>query len=235
MKHETSKFSVDVIRTNCVPDIPGSWTREEYRQILAACEFDGSEDIADNELPDFAVISLLSYTPEEAAQIVLKIKLGSCLNLSQIKNLACEMQDEKTWEEHPDLSLHEKLFYCHALLYQAFPKSFPEAEAMRCILEVTPENSFAREQLSHANESLVTRILADGMDDLSGLKRLFEDELNKGPFPAAELIVWQYKLTPTTGAAFRIQLYSSGYWLIPILEVSAYQSSAFADMQLLLT
>ncbi|GAB5522830.1 MAG: hypothetical protein Roseis2KO_07020 [Roseivirga sp.] len=232
MKYDISKFSVDVIRTDYVPDIPGSWTKEEYQQVLEACEFDWLMDITDDELPDFAVISLLDYSPEEAAQIVLKIKLGDRLGHGQIKHLAYEMQEEKTWEEHADMSLHEKLFQCHVLLYQAFPKDFPEAETMRCILEITPQNGFAKEQLSQVNKSLLARVLADGMDEHSILNRLFEDELRKGPFQEAEHIVWQYNLVPASGGSFRVQVYSSGYWLTPILEVTEYASAAFADRQL---
>lgn len=234
MKHEISKFRVDVIRTDRVPDIPGSWTKEEYQQVLDACEFDWLIEMADEELPDYAIISLLDYSPEEAAEIVLKVKLGDRLNRTQIKNLAHQMQEEKMWEEYADLSLHEKLFYCHVLLAQAFPKFFPDAEAMRCILEVSPQTGFSKELLSYGTESLIVRMLADGMNSRGILKRLFEDQLVKGPFPEAEHIIWQYEMIPSADGGTRVQIYSSAYWLNPLPEVSHYESSAFSDLKMAL-
>lgn len=232
MKQEISKFLVDVVRLDRIPDVPGSWTTEEYRQILQNCDFDWPIDFTDDELPDYAIITLLDLSPEEAAKEVLKVKLSNQLSNGQINNLTHEMQEERMWEEYPNLALHEKLFYCHVLLNQAFPKVFPNPEAAKCVLEVTAQNEAAKGQLKHANESFIVRLLADGMNDHGILKRLFGQQLMKAPFTEAEHIVWQYRLTPSSEGGVKIQLYSSWYWLTPLLEVSHYESSAFGDLEL---
>lgn len=231
MRHETSKFRVDVVRTDYVSDIPASWSTEEYRQILEACEFDWLVDIADSELQDYAIISLLDYEPEEAAAIVLKVKLGSKLKVGQIENMANEMEQEKLWEEYSDISMHEKLYHSAVLLHQAFPESFPAARAMRCIVEVRPENTSAKISLKHLEETLLVRLLGDGMDNHSILKRLFSDQLAKNSFPEAENIVWQFETLPMVDESVRIILYSSLYWLKPLVAVSHYESTAFSDKQ----
>lgn len=232
MKQGTPKFSVDVILVDEINNVPDSWTTVEYKQVLEACEFDGFEEVPDNELQDYVIISLLDMEPIEAAEIILKVKIGGRLKVGQFKSLAQEMQEEKLWEEYADLSLHEKLYHCAVLLHQTFPKNFPETEAIKCVLEITAENSHANQAMEYLEETLLVRIIADGMDDHAILKRLFSEQLAKNFFTEAEHIIWQYETLRMVDNRVRVILYSSEYWLKSLNNLSHYESSAFSDTQL---
>lgn len=231
MKQISPKFTIDIVKTDSVKDVPGSWTSECYKQILEACEFDELEEVAEYELPDYAIIALLDYEPKEAATIVLKVKLGDKLKIGQIQNMAHEMQEENLWEEYSDLSLHEQLYHCSVLLYQIFPKSFPEPKAVKCILEIQSDDVHGKELLNRLDETLLVRLLGGGMDDHSILKRLFTEQLDKVPFSEAEHIVWQFETLPMVNGAVRVIVYSSLYWLKPLLEPFQYECTAFSDLE----
>lgn len=229
MKTIKNNFEVKIISLYTVLDISGSWSCEDYKQILKLCEFDDLDQLKNDELADYAILLLQDYEPEEAARLVLNVRLGSRLNTGQIKNLSYQMQEEKIWEEYQDIALHEQLYYCSVLLYKVFPLKFPRPEAAKSILEIRSSKASTENLMYNLDETLLVRLLSEGMGEQSALNRLFEEQLEQGPFMEAEHIVWQFKTHPINKENFRVELYSSWNWLKPLQEFSHYRCTAFSD------
>lgn len=228
MKNE---FSLNVISVDEVFDIPGAWENEDFRLILENCEFVDIYQVRDEELKDYAILSLQDYEPEEAAEMLLRMKLSDHLTEGQIKNLSHEMQDEREWEEYKDLSLHERFYHCASLLYEVFPRIFPEANAVFCSVEISPKTASGIKAMHNPDETLLVRMLASGMSDRSILRRFFSDKMEKAPFLEAENIMWQFEITKKNDSTFHLEFYSSGYWMGPLNNISIFTSTAFSDLE----
>ena len=140
------------------------------------------------------------------------------------------MLDEKLWEEYADPALHEIFFNVGSLLYKAFPKSFPYPDAVSIELEILATNESSKTCLnSHLNESLIVRLIADGMDEHSILKRLFKEQLIGNSFPEAESIIWTLKTTHLSQQSIKAKITSSGYWMDAIRDMIDYESHGYSD------
>lgn len=227
---ERPRVQVRVAGFTTLRELPGARTTADHLALLDAVDFGdpGTTDAA--ELADLCRMALQDLEPHEAAVHVLTRDLGDRLRRGQIENMSHEMQDEKLWEEHPDLSLHERLFTTAALLYQVHPGAFPQPDAVRVRLELRAENEAARSLLAGSPpESWLVRVLADGMDDRSVLRRLFEDQLAGRSFPEADKIVWIVEQTRAEGDVVELALTSSAYWLGPLRETRSFTSDALPD------
>ena len=142
-----------------------------------------------------------------------------------------EMLEEKLWEEEADMALHEQLFNIGSLLYAAFPRVVPTPDAVQVTLSVTATNEDAESLIVRPlTESLVVRLLADGMDRSAVLHRLFDEQLAGRTFPEAESIVWTVTCRATGPHAAEVDVISSGYWLDPLRGVRAFESNARPDL-----
>jgi len=176
------------------------------------------------------ILSLQDLEPVEAAYLVLKHDMSDVLRDGQIRNMAGEMLDEKLWEEYANSSLHERLFNAGSLLYAAFPRSFPEPDAVRVEIEVTVTNAAARKLLIPTpKESFLVRLLADGMDGGSVLHRLYGEQLEGTSFPNADEVIWIVRTEAVSEDIVRIEVISSGYWLDALNRTKKYESSAYPD------
>ncbi|WP_421762671.1 hypothetical protein [Ekhidna sp.] len=224
-----AKFDVSVRSVNEINELPNSWTIEDYKEVLELADFEDWDEIDENELKDYTLLSLQEFEADEAAELILHYRLGDHLKSGQIQNMAQEMMDEKLWEEYQDIRLHKDLFACASLLHAAFPNKFPEAEAVKCNIEVTAKNPFELEFLKETDKTLLTRLLANGMDNHAIINRLFDEQVAGRPFPEAESIIWQHeKVEKKDSVLFTI--YSSQYWLHGMDEVTSYTSEAFSDL-----
>jgi hypothetical protein len=84
---------------------------------------------------------------EEATEVVLKYRFKELLSKGQIQNIAHDMLNEKLWEEYQEISFHKELYNCAVLMKWAFPRKFPETNALKCVIEVMPQNKYAKEIL----------------------------------------------------------------------------------------
>lgn len=223
-------FRVQLLGFSNILEIEGTRTSKDFAALLDAMEFGDIAGMSDDEIRDMCIMSLQDLEPEDAAYLVLKHDMGNVLRDGQMRNIATEMLDEKLWEEHADSSLHERMFNAGSLLYAAFPRSFPEPDAVRILLEVTAGNAAARELLTETpDESFLVRLLADGMDDHAVLHRLYGDQLKGHSFPNAAEVVWIVRTDTVDENVMRIEVISSGYWLDALDGVEAYDSTAYAD------
>ena len=211
-------------------EIEGSWTAADFRKLLASLELDDASGLDAAELREMCVLGLSELEPAAAATLLLQHRLSDALSKGQIQNAAHEMLDEKLWEEHADMPLHERFFHVGSLLYQAFPRVVPSPDAVECRVQVAAEGPEGVRLLNAPpHESLLVRWLADGMPDSAPLNRLFGDAVRGEPFPEAESIVWISRSAPLDGSTREFQVIGSGYWLDALRETRSYASSARPD------
>ncbi|MEQ8472345.1 MAG: hypothetical protein RIC35_14225 [Marinoscillum sp.] len=227
MKNKT-KFSVSVQSVKKIYELPESWSAEECKQLLQFADFENVDSLDTSELKDYAIMLLQDQEPAEAAETVLTYKFGSTLKTGQIQNLAHEMMDEKLWEEYQDISLHKELYNTSVLMKEAFPKKFPETNALKCTLSVGVANDPMKQTLLQADKAFVARMLAHGMDDHALINRLFDTQVSGDKFPEAESIIWDYQWTSIEGAMV-LTVHSSHYWLHYLDEVGDYESIPYND------
>lgn len=226
----TTRFRVRVLSFSNILEIEGARPVSDYAALLEAMEYGDIAGLRDDDIRDMCILSLQDMEPEEAAYLVLRNDLPDVLRDGQMRNMATEMLDEKLWEEYADSSLHERLFTVGSLLFKAFPRSFPEPDAVRATLEVTALNASAKELLTPSpDESFLVRLLADGMDSHAVLHRLYGDELKGNAFPDADQVVWIVRTDSVADDVMTIEVISSGYWLDALNETDSYESNAYAD------
>jgi hypothetical protein len=225
-----NEFDVEVSAFAIVQAIDGVWNDREFSDLLAEMEFGSIEGLSKDELREMCLLSLQDLTPEAAAALVLKYRLGDRLNDAQISNIAADMPEEKLWEEYADMALHEGLFHVSSLLYVAFPNVFPEPDAVTATVRITARHEEGSQLLrSSINESFLLRLLAGGMDEDAALIRLFEDQLAGDSLPEAQFIIWTLTSESTAEDACTVELLSSGSWLDPLRSTKSYSVRAWPD------
>ncbi len=223
-------YHVRVVYFSNLLEIEGSRTGADYAALLDAMEYGDQSGMDDGESREMCILSLQDLGPEEAAYVVLKHDFKDVLRDGQARNLAGEMLEEKLWEEYADSALHERMFNAGSLLYSVFPHSFPKPDAVRVTLDVTAADLQAKALLTPMpHESLLVRLLADGMDEHAVLHRLYGDELKGSSFPNAAEVVWIVSAEAIGEDAVSIDVTSSGYWLDALIETESYGSNAYAD------
>ena len=194
-------------------EIPGTWQPADYRAILSAAGFADADALSDPEAREMTLMALADLDPAEAASVLLNYRLGEELNEGQIDQISHDMQNDKIFEEYPEIGLHRHLFDANQLLRRAYNGKFPNGEAVLVQATVSfPDASTAPTELT---AGLVLRALGPALSDRSLIKRLYAGELTADtPFEAAENIAWELTATPTdTPATFAVRLVSSEYWL----------------------
>ena len=225
-----NNFRVHLLSFSNIREIEGARSKGDFSALLEAMEYGDQSGMSEDELREMCIMSLQDLEPVEAAYLVLKHDMGNVLRDGQIRNAAGEMLDEKLWEEYADSSLHERMFNAGSLLYAAFPKTFPEPDAVRVEIEVTAANAPARALLAPSpNESFLVRLLADGMDSHAVLHRLYSDELTGASFPNADEVVWIVRPEAVDENVMKFEIISSGYWLDALDSTERYESAAYAD------
>jgi hypothetical protein len=124
-------FPIKVLDFRVLREIEGAWTQADYGALLQTMDFGETGVMSDAEMREITLLALQDLEPVEAAELVLTQHLGHRLKSGQIKNAANEMLEEKLWEEYADLSLHEGMFNVASLLYAAFPRRFPQPDAIQ--------------------------------------------------------------------------------------------------------
>lgn len=226
----TTKFQVQLLSFSNLREIEGARSSGDFAALLDDMEYGDQSGMSDDELREMCILSLQGLKPTEAAYLVLKHDMDDDLRDGQIRNLASEMLDEKLWEEYADSSYHERMFNAGSLLYEAFPQSFPEPDAVRVELQILAADASAWRLLAPSpSESLLVRLLADGMDDHAVLHRLYSEQLKVKYFPTADEVVWIIRTEETGGKTMRVEVISSGYWLDALNHTRYYESTAYAD------
>jgi len=227
-------FDVVVSGVHEIHDMPGTWSDDDYRQLLTRLEVDGVEDVSSSDLLEMALMALQDMEADDAADAVLAHKLGSRISVGARRNIVEDLlEDQRPWEQAADISLHAQIFAAAVLLQKAFPSSFARPDMMQVVLEVTALTSDAKAVLaSPPQKAFVTRLLADAMDAHSILERLFDEQLVSHYFPEADGIIWlaEFSDQPSDDhSSVKLAIYSSLHWLDAMETISAFESSAYND------
>lgn len=197
-------FTIKLLDINTIKKIEGSWTSEDYINLLDLFGLPDAQSIPVSELFEMLSMAIADFEPEEAAEIVLKYKLDDKLGQGQIKNISHEMLEDKIAEEYPDISLHYALFNINQLLHDAYNGKFPRTLASLIDFELSFKGKIT------INKEIVLRTMSDLLSKKSLLKRLFNDQLDSNhELKDAESVIWELK---HVGDA-RYQIISSDYWL----------------------
>lgn len=197
-------FTIKLNEIKSIKIIEGAWTAEDYINLLELFDYPDAKSIPETDLLDMLAMAITDFEPEDAAEIVLKYKLGDKLKSGQIKNMSQEMLVDKIAEEYADIALHYPLFNINQLLYDSYNGKFP-----RTLASVIDIELFFKGEIQVTKE-IVLRCLSDLLSEKSLLKRLFNQQLDSSQeFKDADSIVWE--LICIGDNTYRI--ISSDYWL----------------------
>lgn len=197
-------FTIKIKKIRSIDKIDGSWTSEDYINLLELFDYPDAANVPETELFDMLSMAISDYEPDEAAKVVLKYKLYNTLKDGQIENLSHEMLEDKVSEEYPDISLHYPLFKINQLLHEAYNGKFPKAVASVIDFELSFKSNI------EITKEIVLRTMSDLLSEKSLLKRLFNEQLDSNKeLKDAESIIWELKPIGENN----YQLITSDYWL----------------------
>ncbi|WP_020571814.1 hypothetical protein [Neolewinella persica] len=222
-------YTVQLLSSKKIREIPGDWTTKDYLQILELTEYGDTAELSPADAEEMAKMSLADMPKDEAALLLLNyIFPEGTLTKGQLENCAQEMDTESLWEEYPEPDKHRQFFRAASLLYDAFNGGFPKPEACRLELRITSVKTAGRTFLNDPEAAFLLRLLAAGMDGHALLHRLFEKELTGSSFPSAPFIIWETSVV-IDGDDHLITVTSSDYWLEAYNPVAVYETKAWED------
>ena len=221
-----SSYRVHVAHSALLTAFDDAWSAADLRALLTAADYEDAPAVEDGDLEEMCLLALQDLGPVAAAEGVLTPRLGTRLRRGQIAQLAQDMAEERQWEHHADMSLHEPLFHVGALLWRAFGSGFPKPDAVQLDLDVEPVDAAARADLDTGlDEVLLVRLIADGLPRQSLLYRLFGEQLERGAFHEATSIIWVWSTAPQP-AGLRVRVIGSNAWIGPLRRVAPWTSDA---------
>ncbi len=212
-----------------INELPNSWSDHDYKSLLEIMQYDDTADLTPEELKEMCLMSLTDNDAEDAAKIVLEYVFKDRLTKGQIENIANEMLDEKMWEEHADISLHEAFFNVNQLLHRAFNGKFPNPEAVKFQVHLTAAREDGLAVFKHFPEAPLIRLLVAGMPDNTLIFRLFEEQVDGEEFNDARDIIWQLKMEKTNDKEIVFTVISSMYWFHDFKYVEAFDADTHPD------
>lgn len=199
-------YQIVIKRIDTVNEVEGYWSDEDLIQLLEKFNYPDGATADKASLPELLEMAISDYEPNEAAEIVLKYKLGEELNDGQIEQISHNMLIDKVCEEYPEIQMQGTLFHINQLLFKAYNGKFPNAKASVVHFSITPTDGEAQ-KLTAEN---VLKLLNNGLSDRNLIKRLFENQISQNiPFPEAEGIVWEL----TTEDDINYNLVTSENWI----------------------
>lgn len=223
------KFSVSLLKSSALLNIPGDWTTNDYQNILELTDYGDTAGMEPAELEEMALMSLADLPKHESAELLMNYAFPEeALTQGQIKNASHEMDSEKLWEEYPEPPQHRNFFRVGSLLYRAYNGGFPKPDARFLAISVSPLKG-GEDLLVSPSPAFVARLLAGGMNDHALLHRLYDDELTGEHFEAATNIIWSVSSTRVEDGSFRLEVLSSDYWLEAYDPREAYECVAYPD------
>lgn len=186
-------YTVKINSIQTVEELLGSWTNDDYKELLKRFEYPDADTLKPGELKEYLALAVADFEPNEAAAILLDYKLSDTLAEGQIDNISHEMLREKVAENYSDIFIHRTLFNINQLLFKAFNGKFPNTKAQLLTFELKSED----DQENEITKEVVLKALKSGLKDNNLIIRLFQDQLEgKAPFPEAEGIVWELQSKP---------------------------------------
>ncbi|MEO8239755.1 MAG: hypothetical protein ABI793_07255 [Flavobacterium sp.] len=199
-------YQIVIKNIDTVNEVEGYWSDEDFIQLLEKFNYPDGATAEKSSLPELLEMAISDYEPNEAAEIVLKYKLGDELNDGQIEQISHNMLIDKVCEEYPEIHMQGTLFHVNQLLFKAYNGKFPNAKASVVHFSITSIDG-ETQKLTSEN---VLKLLNKGLSDRNLIKRLFESQISGNiPFPEADGIVWEL----TTKDDVNYNLVTSENWI----------------------
>ena len=199
-------YQVVIKDIDTVNEVEGQWSDQDFIELLEKFNYPDGATAEKTSLPELLEMAISDYEPNEAAEIVLKYKLGDELNDGQIEQISHNMLIDKVCEEYPEIHMQGTLFHVNQLLFKAYNGKFPNAKASVVHFSMTPTDG----EVQKLTEENVLKLLNNGLSDRNLIKRLFENQISQSiPFPEAEGIVWEL----TTVDDVNYNLVTSENWI----------------------
>lgn len=226
-------YSVSIERIEEVHEIPGTWTREDYLTLLKHLDYPDPASVIEEEMKDMTSLALSDLEPEEAAILLMELRMGDILNSGQRVNLAEEFKDTALWQRYSDIRLHKDFFIIGWMLHQAFPSTFRNPETISVSLTVTALNGDSISNLQEPSAPFLCRILNDGMSDRNTIYRLYGDNIEANEFEEAEAILWVWESNGYSEAekSNSFTLFTALHWVEELRNNQEYASAAYGDHQ----
>lgn len=226
-------YSVSIDRIEEVHEIPGTWTREDYLSLLKHLDYPDPASVIEEEMKDMAALALSDLEPEEAAILLMELRIGDELNSGQRVNLAEEFKDTALWQRYSDIRLHKDFFIVGWMLHQAFPSTFRNPETISISLTIQALNGDSISNLQEPSAPFLCRILHDGMSDRNTIYRLFGDNIESNEFEEAEAILWVWNTNGYSAAekSNSFTLFTALHWVDELRSNQEYDSTAYGDHQ----
>ncbi len=226
-----TRYQVDVLELKEIHELPNAWNSEQLRNLLHHIDYDGVDEIPEEELKEMTAMALSDLDLDDASVAVLEFRLGDRLNKGQRQNVSEDLKGERLWEEYSQIQDHEELFNVACMLYWAFPKKFSEPDIVRIKLKVSSLNGASKRNLQDLSPAFIARLLTDGMDEHNIIYRLFDDQIASDKFPEAEHIIWSFEETGFDAAenSNTITIHTSWNWVDELKGIKNYESKAHSD------
>lgn len=178
-------FNVRINSVKSVEELDGSWSNEDFTELLKRFDYEDSEKLKPGELKEYLFMAIGDFEPSEAAAILLDYRLSEVLSEGQIGNLSHEMLREKISENYSDIYIHKFFFEINQLLYSAYNGKFPLTKANLVDFEMKNDEE------TELTKELALKVLSKGLSTKSLTNRLFSEQLESDDsFPEAEGIIW---------------------------------------------
>ena len=209
------ELEVKILNLKTVNHLDNYWQQEDYIKLLEEFDYPNAKELKEQERLDFLFMAIADYEPAEAAEIILKYKMGDKLSDGQIQNLAHEMLTEKVAESYREPAFHYDLFNINQFLRKAYNGKFPDTEAL------VIKASLAGEALeTEMTEEILLKSLCAGLRDSNLILRLFGDQVEASvPFGDAAKVIWAYRKTGDS----EVEITTSQRWI----EKEDFEKTAF--------
>ncbi len=178
-------FKVKINSVKSIEELEGSWSNEDFTELLKRFDYEDSEKLKPGELKEYLFMAIGDFEPSEAAAILLDYKLSEVLSEGQIGNLSHEMLREKISENYSDIYIHKFFFEINQLLYSAYNGKFPLTKANLVDFEMKNDEE------TELTKEIALKALSKSLSDKSLINRLFSEQLGSDDsFPEADGIIW---------------------------------------------
>lgn len=198
--------------------LPGTWMPSDYRRLLEALDVEGFEGDSDGDLEDVVLMALQDLDVDEAALTILTHFSEGRFSPGQIKNLCHEIQEDRPWEEYPNIAHQKVLYVCVDLLSAAFPLDCSTPTATRLDLSVTAPGLDSINAKRPLDSAILLRGISRCQEDDSILNRFFSDQIAGAAFPEAPWVVWHMEATSPGIDTLQVGLWGSSYWFEDVEE-----------------
>ena len=206
IKIKRMNYQVVIKNIDTINEVEGYWSDEDFIELLEKFNYPDGAVAEKSSLSELLEMAISDYEANEAAEIVLKYKLGNELNDGQIEQISHNMLIDKVCEEYPEIHMQGTLFHVNQLLFKAYNGKFPNAKASVVHFSMTPID----DEVQKLTAENILKLLNNGLSDRNLIKRLFESQMSQNiPFPEAEGIVWEL----TTEDDVNYSLVTSENWL----------------------